>query len=184
MFSEILVMIRIKSHAFDLEKVDRDRTPPGNRGKKGRRTWGTGACFSKVLVTFQAQKAALCLPHLHLRLHSRSNNFENDKMKLSVNIHVAKLTGYYGLETVLLFNTFGFYNYLPLGPKSFQAFREMGHRRKGRGEFLGAFLASPSLLRLPHNSSKVLWTFNMCLLAKIHWRCQKGYLKFSILHCS
>ena len=58
------------------------------------------------------------------------NNFENDKMKLSVNIHVTKLTGYYGLETVLLFNTFGFYNYLPLGPKSFQAFREMGHRRK------------------------------------------------------
>ena len=38
MFSEILVMIRLKSHAFDLEKVDRDRTPPGNRGKKGRRT--------------------------------------------------------------------------------------------------------------------------------------------------
>ena len=63
-------------------------------------------------------------------------------MKLSVNIHVAKLTGYYGLGTVLLFNTFGFYN-LPLGPKSFRAFQEMGHRRKGRGEFLGAFLASP-----------------------------------------
>ena len=56
-------------------------------------------------------------------------------MKLSVNIHVAKLTGYYGLGTVLLFNMFGFYN-LPLGPKS--------------------FLASPSLLCLPpYNSSKV-----------------------------
>ena len=76
-------------------------------------------------------------------------------MKLSVNIHVAKLTGYYGLGTVLLFNTFGFYNYLPSAPKSFRAFQEMGHRRKGRGEFLGAFLASPSLLCLPHNSSKV-----------------------------
>ena len=76
-------------------------------------------------------------------------------MKLSVNIHVAKLTGYYGLGTVLLFNTFGFYN-LPSAPKSFRAFQEMGHRRKGRGEFLGAFLASPSLLCLPpYNSSKV-----------------------------
>ena len=127
-----------------------------------------GACFSKVLVTFQAQKAALCLLRLHSRLHSRSNNFEDDKMKLSVNIHVAKLIGCYGLGMVLLFNTFGFYN-LPLGLKSFQAFREMGHRRKGRGEFLGAFLASPSLLRLPpYNPSKVFLTFNMCLLAKIH----------------
>ena len=76
-------------------------------------------------------------------------------MKLSVNIHVAKLTGYYGLGMVLLFNMFGFYN-LPLGPKSFRAFREMGHRRKGRGEFLDAFLASPSLLCLPpYNPSKV-----------------------------
>ena len=46
-------------------------------------------------------------------------------MKLSVNIHVAKLTGYYGLGTVLLFNTFGFYS-LPLGPKSFRVFGETG----------------------------------------------------------
>ena len=51
--------------------------------------WRPGACFSKVPVTFQAQKAALCLPRLHTS--QIFNNFEENEMKLSVN--EAKWTG-------------------------------------------------------------------------------------------
>ena len=51
--------------------------------------WRSGACFSKVPVTFQAQKAALCLPWLHWS--QIFNNFEENETKLSVN--EAKWTG-------------------------------------------------------------------------------------------
>ena len=51
--------------------------------------WRSGACFSKVPVTFQAQKAALCLPRLHWS--QIFNNFEENETKLSVN--EAKWTG-------------------------------------------------------------------------------------------
>ena len=51
--------------------------------------WRPGTCFSKVLVTFQAQKAALCLPRLHWS--QIFNNFEENETKLSVN--EAKWTG-------------------------------------------------------------------------------------------
>ena len=41
-----------------------------------------GACFSKVLVTFRARKAALCSRCLHYIQNQMFNNFENDTMKL------------------------------------------------------------------------------------------------------
>ena len=78
-----------------------------------------GTRFSRIPVNFRARKAVyiccICIQDLSF------NCFENDTMKLSVN--VAKLVCAPG--TVLLFNRFLFQN-LHSGPKSYRAFRETG----------------------------------------------------------
>ena len=63
-------------------------------------------------------------------------------MKLSVNIHVAKLTGYYGLGTVLLFNTFGFYN-LPSARKVSGPFKKWATGEREEGNSWVLFLPLP-----------------------------------------
>ena len=75
-----------------------------------------GACFSNVPVTFRARKTVLCL-------YSRPsfNNFENNKMELSV-----IETIWSGLWARNSANIQQVLILLPSGRKSFQVFREMG----------------------------------------------------------